>query len=264
MYKNVVNCTSAKQIWDTIEVINEGTEEVRENRLEILISQYKQFRSNPSEGISEVFQRLNKLVNDLNLNGKTNTNWEINRKFLFTLPEHLEHRVAAIRESRDMSEVTLERIYEDGEFYSMEELDQLEDESLALFARKFGNMRFRRNTCYKVKPTFRRFQKGGSLKNIFKSGYKTGLVDRSKFRCFNCNELGHFATECKKPKQQQGRRKDSYEELKEKYDALMKKHQGKSYLTEGRSWDDSDNNDEEEVSNLALLASSDGSLSPTR
>ncbi|KAL8132505.1 hypothetical protein AgCh_008119 [Apium graveolens] len=31
-------------------------------------------------------------------------------------------------------------------------------------------------------------------------GYKTGSVDRSKIRCFNYDELGHFATECRKPK----------------------------------------------------------------
>ena len=30
MYNHVVNCKDAKHIWETIETINEGTEEVRE------------------------------------------------------------------------------------------------------------------------------------------------------------------------------------------------------------------------------------------
>ena len=38
MYNHVLNCKDAKHIWETIETINEGTEEVRENRLEILTS----------------------------------------------------------------------------------------------------------------------------------------------------------------------------------------------------------------------------------
>ena len=38
----------------------------------------------------------------------------------------------------------------DDEFYSMEELEQLEDESLSMFAKKFGNMRFRKNPSYKI------------------------------------------------------------------------------------------------------------------
>ncbi|KAK1351511.1 hypothetical protein POM88_054198 [Heracleum sosnowskyi] len=55
MHNHVLNCDTAKHIWDTIEIINEGTEEVRENMLEILTSQYEHFRSNPGEGISQVF-----------------------------------------------------------------------------------------------------------------------------------------------------------------------------------------------------------------
>ena len=36
MYNHVVNLKYAKHIWETIETVNAGTEEVRENRLEIL------------------------------------------------------------------------------------------------------------------------------------------------------------------------------------------------------------------------------------
>ena len=45
MYNHVVNCKDAKYIWETIETINEGTEEVRENRLEILTYEYEHFKS---------------------------------------------------------------------------------------------------------------------------------------------------------------------------------------------------------------------------
>ena len=38
MYNHVVNCKDAKHIWEIIETINEGTEEVRKNILEILTS----------------------------------------------------------------------------------------------------------------------------------------------------------------------------------------------------------------------------------
>ena len=61
----------------------------------------------------------------------------------------------------------------DAEFYSMEELDQLEDESMAMIVRKFGNFRFRRNPNYKFKSTSNRFQRGGSSSSSStRGGYK--------------------------------------------------------------------------------------------
>ena len=45
----------------------------------------------------------------------------------------------------------------DEEFYFMGELENLEDESLSMFTKKFGNMRFRKNPSYKYKPAVSRF-----------------------------------------------------------------------------------------------------------
>ncbi|KAL8115502.1 hypothetical protein AgCh_022124 [Apium graveolens] len=67
---------------------------------------------------------------------------------------------------------------EDDEFYTLDELDEM-DQSMAYLARKFSNIKVKRPK---------------------KGGYKSGSVDRSKIRCYNCDELGHFATKCKKPK----------------------------------------------------------------
>ena len=124
MYNHVVNYKDAKHIWETIETINEGTEEVRENRLEILTSEYEHFKFTAGEGISEVFERYNKLINKLNLQGKFYTQKEINIKFLLTLPTHLEHRITAIRESRDMNEVSLERLYGVLKTYKLEQISR--------------------------------------------------------------------------------------------------------------------------------------------
>ena len=41
----------------------------------------------------------------------------------------------------------------DGDFYTLEELEQLEDQSMASVMRQFSNMRFRRDSRHKAKPT---------------------------------------------------------------------------------------------------------------
>ena len=66
------------------------------------------------------------MINKLNLQGKFYTQKEINIKFLLTLPTHLEHRITAIRESRDMNEVSLERLYGVLKTYELEQIQQKE------------------------------------------------------------------------------------------------------------------------------------------
>ena len=97
MYNNIVNCDTAKQIWDKIEILCEGTEEVRSNQRRILVSQYEGFMAKPKEEITEVIERFNKLINDLQLHDKYYEAEEVNLKFLLALPDHLEQKISAIR-----------------------------------------------------------------------------------------------------------------------------------------------------------------------
>jgi gag-polypeptide of LTR copia-type/Zinc knuckle len=323
MVSQVINCVDARHIWKTIETICEGTDEVRENKMEILMSEYEHFQSGHNEGITAVFERYNKLINKLNLAGKFYSTREVNKKFLNSMPDHLEHRITAIRESRDINTISLDKLYgilktyeleqeqkkdlrsgrkvasssalygEDSEvversprkkaaeivrshssdmdkvtvehgqtnrsehsqseYYSLEELDQLEDESMAMLVRNFGNkFRFKRNPKFRYKSNDR-FQKGSfGPSSTSRGGYKTGTVNRSKFRCFNCNELGHFASECKKPKQ----------EKKSAYVQPTQKSKGKAYVAdEGKSWDDTESEEEEEEHvNYALMADAESSV----
>ena len=64
-----------------------------------------------NESITEVFERFNKLINDLQLHGKYYETKEVNLKFLLTLPEHLERKIFAIRDGRNLNKITLQTLY---------------------------------------------------------------------------------------------------------------------------------------------------------
>ena len=64
MYNNIVNCDT-KKIWEKIEILCEGTKEVKSNQRRILISQYEGFMDKSKESITDVFKRFNKLINNL-------------------------------------------------------------------------------------------------------------------------------------------------------------------------------------------------------
>ena len=66
----------------------------------------------------------------------------------------------------------------------------MDNPTMAYMAKKFRNIRFERDKPYKPQVQTSKFSKGNSSKaacGVTRGGYKTGMVDRSKFKCYNCN-----------------------------------------------------------------------------
>ena len=69
MFDNVINCTTSKEVWGTIRTRCEGIEQVRENKMQLLIQQHEHFHFKAGESLSETFNIFQKLLNDLKLYG---------------------------------------------------------------------------------------------------------------------------------------------------------------------------------------------------
>ncbi|KAL8119923.1 hypothetical protein AgCh_017155 [Apium graveolens] len=78
------------------------------------------------------------------------------------------------------------------EYYTTEDLQSMEDATMGNLAGMFSNIRFRGKQGFRDSGSRNHGQRSSSSSG---SGYKTGIVDGSKFRCYNCDEVGHFALE---------------------------------------------------------------------
>ena len=97
IYHSVINYLSAKEIWDTLVVLFEGTTEVIENRRSLLIQQYEMFSRNSRESLTETYNRFNCLLNDLKQHGHVTLNKDMLIKFLRSLPSKWDDITIAIK-----------------------------------------------------------------------------------------------------------------------------------------------------------------------
>ena len=73
-FNRVSSCISAKEIWDKLVVTCEGTSQVKEAKINILMHQCEMLKMKKDENINEMFTRFTLITNSLNSLSKTFTN----------------------------------------------------------------------------------------------------------------------------------------------------------------------------------------------
>ncbi|KAL8155163.1 hypothetical protein AgCh_000526 [Apium graveolens] len=269
MSNRVIGCKTTKEIWDALEVKCQGTTVIKKNRRTVLTQEYEHFDSRDNESLFKIYERFQKLLNDLSLVNKEYDLEDSNLKFLLALPENWDFKVTSIRDNYQLYITPLDEIYGVLKTYELEmeqrskrkgskprpvalkveekpkekarrksyskgeamifksdtELSNSVDDSnpdtksdtdsdhnnnedmdqiFALLVKSFKKM------IYSNFKKGRRFsRKGSSSSNSDKRNNKRdtdwkearfGKTDKSKERCYNCDGLGHFAADCRKPR----------------------------------------------------------------
>ncbi|MQM02573.1 hypothetical protein Taro_035340, partial [Colocasia esculenta] len=109
-YSRVSTCTSAKEMWDKLELIYEGTSEVRESKVSMLVSEYEMFKMNHDETISDMFARFMVLINGLKGLKKEYSESDLVRKILRSLPSSWNTKVTIIEDSKNLSTMKVDEL----------------------------------------------------------------------------------------------------------------------------------------------------------
>ncbi|GAV81203.1 UBN2 domain-containing protein, partial [Cephalotus follicularis] len=86
-FNRISSCDSAKEMWDLLEITYEGTNQVKESKISMLVHEYELFVMHENECISDMFSRFTTIINSLKNLGKSYSNQELVRKILRCLPK---------------------------------------------------------------------------------------------------------------------------------------------------------------------------------
>ena len=109
-FNRVSTCESAKEIWDFLKTAHEGTEQVKESKIDMFTSQYENFKMKERETIHEMFTKLSSITNEMRSLGEPISMSKKVRKVLRILPKSWESKVDTITEAKHLKVLTMDAL----------------------------------------------------------------------------------------------------------------------------------------------------------
>ncbi|GJW85122.1 retrovirus-related pol polyprotein from transposon TNT 1-94 [Tanacetum coccineum] len=235
---------------DLWHVITNGNNQVKDNKIDLLVQQYEQSIISKDKSIDSAFARFNTIITSLKALDESYSSKNYVRKFLRALHPKWREKVTTIEESKDLTSLSLDELIGNLKVYEMIiKKDskivkaKVERKSLALKDKKeFSDEECSTSRSEDKEYTmavrdFKKFFKGRggfvrqphNNKKTFQRSRddKNGKGDR---KCFRCGDPNHLIRECPKPLKDKNQR------------ALV-----------GGSWSDNDEEDDEKVKDETCL-----------
>ncbi|GJS27946.1 hypothetical protein Tco_0488566 [Tanacetum coccineum] len=84
-YERIFMCQTAKEIWDTLLITHQGNNQVKANKIDLLVQQYEQFMIPEEESIDNAFAKFNTIITSLKALDEGFSSKNCVRKFLRAL-----------------------------------------------------------------------------------------------------------------------------------------------------------------------------------
>ncbi|GJW72703.1 zf-CCHC domain-containing protein [Tanacetum coccineum] len=218
-YERIFMRKTAKENWDTLLITHQGNSHVKDNKIDLLVQQYEQFTISEEESIDNAFAKFNTIITSLKALDEGFCSKNYVRKFLRALHPKWRAKVTAIKESKDLTSLSLDELIGNLKVYEViikkvsemvkgkreqsrsfalkvkkESSDEesstsdSEDEEYAMAVKEFKKF-FKRRGRFVRQPRDERksFQRSRDDKN-----------GKSERKCFRCGNPNHLIGECPK------------------------------------------------------------------
>ncbi|GJU83676.1 hypothetical protein Tco_1286041 [Tanacetum coccineum] len=111
IYSLINHYTDAKDIWDNVKMLLEGSELTKEDRESQLYDDFKHFRQHKGETIHDYYVRFAKLINDMRNIKMTMSRMQLNSKFVNNMLPEWGRFVTAVKLNRGLRDSNYDQLY---------------------------------------------------------------------------------------------------------------------------------------------------------
>ncbi|GJV89928.1 ribonuclease H-like domain-containing protein [Tanacetum coccineum] len=204
----------AKSLLEAIEKRFGDNAATKKTQRNLLKQQYENFSAPSSETLDQTFDRLQKLVSQLEILGEKLSQEDVNQKLTSSTngAVNTAHGVTtASTQATAVNSTTIDNLSDDvicAFFASQLNSPQLDNEDWQqINADDLKEIDLRWQMAM-LTMRARRFLKKTERK-LTVNGTETIGFDKSKVECYNCHKKGHFARECRAPRNQENRNRES-------------------------------------------------------
>ncbi|GKA76920.1 putative ribonuclease H-like domain-containing protein [Tanacetum coccineum] len=110
----------AKSLMEAIEKRFGGNKDTKKVQKTLLKQQYENFNGSSSEELDQIHDRLQKLINQLEIHGESISQEDVNLKFLRSLPSEWKTHTLIWRNKTDLDELSLDDLFNNLKIYEVE------------------------------------------------------------------------------------------------------------------------------------------------
>ena len=200
IFPRIMGATMSKDAWEILKNEFKGSDKVITIKLQSLWKEFDNLLMKETESVKVFFSRVSNIINQMRSFGDSIEDKKIIEKILRSLPVKYDHVVAAIEESKDLSQLTLVELIGSLEAHEcrMSRFTNQPIEQAFQTKLSFGDKEKKNYEGYGQK-----FQRSGSnyrgrgRGKPHDQGRKINQQGKSSFYCNLCRKNGHHTNDCR-------------------------------------------------------------------
>ncbi|GJZ86173.1 ribonuclease H-like domain-containing protein [Tanacetum coccineum] len=191
----------AKLLMEAIEKRYGGNKESKKVQRTLLKQQYENFAALSSETMDQTFDRLQKLISQLEIQGEVINQEDMNLKLLRSLPSEWKTHTLIWRNNVEIETISLDDFTNNTNI-----TNKADDTAHGVSTTHTQEMDLQWEMVMLTIRARRFIKRTGKKLDI--NGQRVGF-DMSKVECYNCHKHGHFARECRFLRNQENKGRDN-------------------------------------------------------